>query len=552
MNTATILDMSGKPITRRTHPQFYNGGLGNGAADINNASMKGWQWWGGSPDDDITDHLDVVRQRCRDLALNAPVVAGMLNTITTNVVGRGLIPEPTPDTEILGMDKDEAKTWKKTVLRYWEAFVAESQECDVRRRDNFYELQALVFRSMLESGDVFVTLPYVDFPGSQSLIDLRLQTIEADCISNPSMTSSYDREADIQGGVEVGQYGEVVAYHIAGKHPLSKKRAITAYTRLPEWTRIPAVGPITGRRNILHIMKSLRPGQRRGIPILAPVVESVKLLDRYTKAELQKALIQSLFTAVIKTPVPEAAIGEWSEMMSNQLANIGDNRTLGHSQQFYEDHGMLQMGAGTVGFIAPGDDIVPIGSTSPTSGFGPFADAQIKTIGAACGIPFEMVVMMFTSSYAASRAAFSMADGEFSTKRDNLVYDLCQPTYEEFMACSVAKGYIKAPGFFTSAIKRRAYCQAKWSSPPKLQIDPAKEAVAYERMIGLGGMTYSDVSARMGSDFRQNAEVLHEEQMMWEENGWVRMPLRDTRTPWITKDGGETVAEEEITEPETD
>jgi lambda family phage portal protein len=533
MNTPQIVGMDGKPIKSskltadRNRLSFINGGLGNGAASLDNASLQGWNWWGGSPDDDITAHLDVVRQRCRDLSLNAPVVAGIINTMSTNVVGRGLIPEPTPDEEFLGMSDEDATRWKQSVQRYWEEF-AETKDIDVRRRDNFYELQALVHRAVIESGDVFVTIPYVSYPGSRSLLDLRLQVIEADCVSNPAAMAQYDPEKDIFGGVEVGEYGEVIAYYIATQHPLAHRKARVG-AKPAEWIRVPVIGEASGRRNILHIMRSTRPGQRRGTPFLAPVVEAVKVLDRYIKAELQAALVQSLFTAVIKTPVPEAAIGEWTNMMQDHLAsgNVGGLESA--NQQFYQQHGLLEMGAGTVGFLAPGDDIEPVGVTRPASGFGPFVDSQLKFIGAALGLPFEMVVMMFTSSYSASRAAISMATADFKKQQDWLIYDFCQPVYDEFIANAVAKGYIKAPGFFKCPLKRRAYSQAKWSTPPILQLDPNKEADAYAKQIGLGIQTYSDIAAKHGTDYAQNVAVLHKEQKMWDDNPWDRQPLRAQR-----------------------
>ena len=522
--STNIYDMHGKPIASEKKKTFLNGGLSNGAANVESPTLQGWNWWGGSPDDDIIDHLEIVRQRCRDLVLNAPIVAGMVKTMTTNVIGRGLIPEPTPDKEALGMTDEEAEAWKKTVLKYWEAW-AESKECDARRRDNFYELQALVHRSVIESGDVFVTMPHIEYPGSRSLLDLRLQVIEADCISNPSMTTDYDRDADIHGGVEIGEYGQVIAYHIATKHPLAKRsHGHGAYLRRPEWVRVPVYGEESGRQNILHIMRSQRPGQRRGIPFLAPVVESVKVLDRYMKSELQAALVQSLFTVAIETQDTEAAIGEWNGAMTD-LNPTGDNNRHTRREEFYNEHGMMEMGAGTVSFLAPGDKVTPVGVTRPAGNFGPFVEAQLKAIGAAMELPYELVAMEFKSSFSASKAAINMATRGFELQRDWMVYGFCQPTYEEFMAHIIAKGYMDAPGFFTDPLKRRAYCEAKWAGPGDLQIDARQELMAHEKAIGLGLMTYSDAAAKMGTDFRQNAEVLAEEQRLIDENPWDRTPI---------------------------
>ena len=49
---------------------------------------------------------------------------------------------------------------------------------------------------------------------------------------------------------------------------------------------MPAFGAATGRRNVLHPFRRTRPGQTRGIPYLAPVMELVKQLGRYSEAEV--------------------------------------------------------------------------------------------------------------------------------------------------------------------------------------------------------------------------------------------------------------------------
>ena len=53
-----------------------------------------------------------------------------------------------------------------------------------------------------------------------------------------------------------------------------------------EWTRVEARGELTGRRNIVHVITRERAGQLRGVPVLAPVLEALKQLGRYTEAEI--------------------------------------------------------------------------------------------------------------------------------------------------------------------------------------------------------------------------------------------------------------------------
>lgn len=55
-----------------------------------------------------------------------------------------------------------------------------------------------------------------------------------------------------------------------------------------------------GARNILHVMNRERIGQVRGVPFLAPVIDTIKQLGRYTEAEVLAAVINGLFTVFIE------------------------------------------------------------------------------------------------------------------------------------------------------------------------------------------------------------------------------------------------------------
>lgn len=503
--------------------RFEMSGLSNGAGSMKDASLANWEVNGGDADDDIVANLSIVRERCRDLALNAPVVAGVVNMLVTNVVGQGLIPEPTPDGEMLGMSTEDAARWKRQVLRLWEAF-AEGKSCDVTGTANFYELTQLIFRSEIESGDVFAALPYVEHSGS--IIDLKVQVIEADCISDPSAAKRSEVEGDVYGGVEVGGHGEVLAYWVATRHPLAKRYPFFIGQKHPyqrDWIRIPARGAESGRLNLMHVMRAMRPGQRRGVPLLAPVVKATKQLDRYISAELQAALVQSLFTVAVTSASPESATGE----MEAQAALYDDEMKLTPSQKYYNEYGKIQMGPGNVSFLAPGDSVQPVGVSRPFNGFGPFVENQLKLIGMSVGLPYEMLTMYFQTSFSASRAAINMATSGFKVYRDHLASDFCQPVYDAFMTEVVAAGMIDAPGFFSDPLKRRAYCMAKWAGPGSLQIDAGKELDAYGKAIGLGLVTRGQAASEYnGSDFRQNAAILHEEQEVMDAAPWDTAPLK--------------------------
>ena len=145
-------------------------------------------------------------------------------------------------------------------------------------------------------------------------------------------------------------------------------------------------------------------------------------------------------------------------------------------------------------------------------------EAICQQIGAALEIPYELLVKRFNSSYTASKGALEEAWKMFNMYRGWLSTDFCQPVYEEWLTEAVAKGRIKAPGFFADPAIRKAYCGAKWNGPAKGMLDPTKEVTAAKERVSNGFSTRSDEAMQMtGSNFYNNVEQLkHEEKELKE------------------------------------
>ena len=114
-------------------------------------SLKQWLTGAnpGSPDADTIDDLPTLRGRSRDLIRNDPLATGSINTNCTNVVGTGIRLQSHIDRTILNLSDDAANEWESNIEREWRLF-SESTECDAARTLNFYGLQDLVFRQVLE------------------------------------------------------------------------------------------------------------------------------------------------------------------------------------------------------------------------------------------------------------------------------------------------------------------------------------------------------------------------------------------------------------------
>ena len=235
-----MISGSGESMSRRKRKKqlrVKNSGYSHYGASRTKPSVSAWYSRSLSPHEDITDNLELLRERSRDLyAGGGPLGRGAIDRIVINSVGAGLTLSCRIDAESLGLSEEEAAQWEDNTEREFSC----------------------------------------------------IALIEGDRLQKPPVRSY---TAMIDGGVEFDIDGKPTAYHITNRHPYSE---ITGQPTL-EYVRVPAFGARTGRRNVLHLLPLERIGQHRGVPFLAPVIETLKQLGRYSDAELMAAVIGGMF-----------------------------------------------------------------------------------------------------------------------------------------------------------------------------------------------------------------------------------------------------------------
>lgn len=483
-------------------------------ASYTRRSLKDWFVTPASADEDTLFDLETLRARSRDMVRNAPLATGAVNTVVMNVVGTGLSLLPRPDWEALGMTEEQADEWTAQVEREFRVW-AESAECDVTRTQNFYGLQSLVFRSALESGDAFVLLPMIE--SRTNPYALRVQVVEADRVETP--TGKKENAGNkIVAGVEMDANGAPLAYHILRNHPGSPEGI------KQDFIRVPAFGARTGRRNVLHIFERTRPGQTRGVPYLAPVIEPLKQLDKYTESELMAAVVASLLTVFVKSETGDGFAPPAGEQSSDSE---------------------IKLGTGTIVDLAPGEDITTVAPNRPNTAFDPFVQSVLRQIGVALGLPFEVLIKHFTASYSAARAALMEAWKFFRLRREFLAQTFCAPVYEAWMEEAVALGRIAAPGFFDDPARRIAYLQADWIGDAPAQIDPTKEVDAAAKRLEIGVSTLAEETMQLtGGVWKDKHREQVKERRMRERDGLAVVKMPGPATPAQPSRGTDRETEE--------
>ena len=499
-------------------------GYSDAGASTVRRSMKGFTARSTSPNEDINWNNYTLRQRGRMLYMGSPIARSAVQTNKTKVVGTGLKLRCAIEPDVLHMTPEAAKEWQKKTEREFAIWANKRENCDAIGMNNFAGLQQLTVSSWLPNGDV-IALIQRDFNTNPLLnpYSLRIHLIEADRICTPQYAKripgamitdgiNQKNKNPIYDGVEVDKKtGRVVAYWICSVYP-SQRMSVQDKMK---WQRVKAYNTETGLPNVLHIMDSERPDQYRGVSYLAPVIESLLNISRYTQSELMAALIQSFFTAWIKTESDPAQIpfNEVSYGDDDDPDNPPDRDITDNSNEY-------QMGPGQMVHLKPGEDVVFGEPHIPSSGFDTFVKAICKEIGAALEIPYDTLMKEFNASYSASRAALMEAWEAFRIRREWLISMFCQPVYEIWLAEAVALGRINAPGFFNDPAVRAAWCKAQWLGPVQGHLDPTKEVKADILAVQHGFKTHAQVAREYGgSDWDENMERIKQEQETLQEAG---------------------------------
>lgn len=464
-----------KRIKSRLQFEALSGGYTGGSRGRD--ALSGWSTSRGDADADVNRDLPTLRERSRDLVRNNPIAGAARNTKVTHVVGSGLKLNASVDREFLGLSDEEADDWEGDVERRWNRWWLDVG-CDIERSLDGPGHQDIAFGSVLDNGDHFILLSEASRPGQVN--PLALQHIEGDRVCNEGNKQDTQK---LSGGVEKDANGAPWQYHVMRGHPGQR------YNRSMVWDKLPAFGETTGRPITLHLMDKKRPGQTRGVPQLAPVIELIKQIGRYTDAEIDAAVKTAMFALVVKTETGDGLAGlDYADWVSTR-------------KDYYKDQPIQMDGtsARTIGLF-PDDDVLPFDPQRPNAAAEPFLAAMFQQVGMALEIPYEVLINHFSSSWSASQAALMQMWRTVVTRRAWLSRRMMAPIYRTWLDYEVASGSIAAPGYFADDAIRHAYCGAEWIGDAKGHINEKQQVDAASARVSGGFSTMKRETAALTGD----------------------------------------------------
>ena len=470
-------------------PQMAATGYGNHGASTTLNSLLGWMVNGSGAEDDMDLHGGLLRRRARDLYAGGGLARSGPATMVTNVVGWGIRPKPKIDGEMLNMSDEAADEWERNTAREFKLW-AENVMCDAERRQNFYGLQQLAFRSQLMSGDVFVLFSMKENKRTPYQTVLRL--LEADRICTPDSSGGESESKELENGnrvidgVEIDKEGAVIRYHIASRNPLAESDT----TELT-WQTIDVYGKDTGYPNILHIMTHERPEQRRGLPFVSSQIEQIKQLDRYITSELAANVVSSMLAVFL--------------VSNEDDGSNGMEDAVNEDEKITDDPLKIELAPGMIIDLPPGKTVKEVNPIRNNSAFEPFVSALQTMIGSGMEIPKEALIKKYESNYTAARSALLDLWRVVRVQRTAFNASFNQPIYEQWLAEAVALGRIDAPGFFDDPAIRQAWCGCTWMGASMGHVDPLKEVkAAAERIAHNISTEEQEASEYNGNDWLNN------------------------------------------------
>lgn len=460
-----------------------------GASRLMRTMSKWLPRMGSAYTDTPPNERDRMVSRSHDAWRNHMVAGAAVVRVRTNVVGTGLVPHSTVNARALGLTDDEADALNVALDEAWASWAEDPAQCDVEGTLDFYQLQALALISALLSGDAWALTPAL--PRYRGAWELKVQLIDSGRVSNPDAIMD---TPTLQQGVELDASGFPLAVHIARFHP----GETLFHAESLAWDRREIWGASTGRRRVMQVWQDKdRIGQVRGVPMLAPILEPLQVLETYSRAELTAAVVSSLFTVFLERG--EEALD--SDL--NPLAGIVGEETIDEAARDSAATESIELAAGSVMELPEGFKISQANPARPNAQYDPFFRAVLSQIGARLELPLDVLLLSYNTSYSAARAAMLEAYRMFGMRRWWLVQQFCAPVRALWLDEVVARGVLRLPGY-ADPVRRAAYALCMWVGPARGSMDELKEAQAARARID-GGLSNETIetAAMLGESWQR-------------------------------------------------
>ena len=393
-------------------------------------------------------NADTLRSRSREMARRNPWASNALDAFVANCIGIGIKPQP--------LQGDAAAR-----ARIQELWLRWTDEADAAGLTDFYGIQALACRSVMEAGECLIRLR-PRLPKDGLSVPLQLQLLEAEHLP-AAETRKLENGNYIRAGIEFNGIGKRVAYHLYREHPGDTSNPMAS----SELVRVPA-------EFVLHLFRPLRPGQLRGQPWLTQVLIKLHELDQYDDAELVRKKTAAMFAGFVTKNSPQDSL-------------------LGEANPDASGAALAGLEPGTLQVLLPGEDVTFSAPADVGASYETFMRVQLRSIAAGMGITYEQLTGDLTGvNYSSIRAGLL----EFRRRCEQfqhqvIVFQMCRPIWRAWIDAAVLAGALPAGD---------GNYDVKWIPPGFAWVDPLKDIKAQIMAVRAGFKSRAEVVSEQGYD----------------------------------------------------
>lgn len=409
-----------------------------------------WLTSGASANAEVSMSEEVVRNRSRSLVRDNGFALQIVETLADHVIGTGIVTAP------MGLKgRNQARA-----AQLWADW---TEACDFDGDQDLNGLLWLAIKGMFESGSSLIRFRRVQFTASTTLAPLRLQVLEPDFIDTRKI-GAVAGGGWIDRGIEYDSEGRRVAFWLLDHHPgdVAQWRGYSLIS-----TRVPA-------EEVAYLFEKLRPGQDRGMPVLAPAVMKLQDLRGYFDAELVRKRIAACMVGVISTTDDNIQIGTRPDAVKPTYGP--------QSQKFEPGMWTRLLPSETVTFNSPPAD----------TQVGEMATWALREASAAAGVMYEHTTGDFSKvNYSSWRAGNHGFKRRTERRQWNVaIHKAARPIADRFSEAVFAAQLlpVRIPGF-------------RHTPPGFISVDPYKDAQADLANLRMGKATLSQLVEERGYDY---------------------------------------------------
>lgn len=424
------------------------------------------------------DH-NALRARSWESYLKSPVCHTIMNKHTRWVIGRGLKLQAQPHYKVLEMMgvKVERNYFNDVVEPLYRNY-ASSRFSDYKEMDSSNKLQGEAYKNAIVGGDMLIVQRFIDgVPTKQHIDAAKICTPMDSGLQYDGMNYRYEPTGNIiRHGVEIDERGRHVAYHVRNT--------------LMQWQRIAVRNPVTGGRQAgLVYGKKYRLDNVRGIPLLSIVNEMAKMLDRYGRAALGSAEERQKIILQVVHGINSTGTNPYQAGLTKAFDVDRNNTDVPVDRDGKALQNEVQATTGKTTVNMPRDSKLESIKSDQEAHVKEFYEIHIDIIAAAVGIPPNVAMSKYDTSFSSARAALMDWFHSLLCERSDFAEQYNQLEYEFWLDAMVVTGRIYLPGYM-EAMKRNdkmllsAYRGARWVGAPVPHIDPLKEVKAWRERLG--------------------------------------------------------------------